>query len=153
MEIPLEHLRLHLTVVSGSVLLLFSSLVSILGMMPTTSKIPLNSAMPLATISSVRVSTMELMVGWCIFTIIMLIGTLRTHLALFGLFFTLTFAFLMLAISNYTGSASAQMAGGVFGLITATLAWYNAAAGLWNKGNSFIQLPLGHFPWAEKKNA
>lgn len=45
------------------------------------------------------------------------------------------------------------MAGGVFGLITATLAWYNAAAGLWNKGNSFIQLPLGHFPWAEKKNA
>jgi uncharacterized protein len=81
----------------------------------------------------------------------MLIATLRTHLALFGLFLTLVMAFLMLAIANYTGSAGAAKAGGVFGLITAALAWYNAAAGLWSKSNSFIKLPVGTFPWVEKK--
>jgi len=81
----------------------------------------------------------------------MLIATLRTHLALFGLFATLTLAFLMLAISEYLGgNAGFGKAGGYFGLITATLAWYNAASGLWNPTNSFIKLPVGHFPWAEK---
>ena len=98
--------------------------------------------------------TLALMtLGWCIFTAIMLVGTLRTNLALFGLFFTLTLAFLMLAISEYAGNTGCQKAGGYFGLITATLAWYNAAAGLWNPTNSFVKLPLGAFPWAEKKTA
>ena len=57
----------------------------------------------------------------------------------------------MLAIGNYLGGDENWLkAGGWFGLITALFAWYNAVAALWNPGNSFIQLPLGQFPWAEK---
>jgi succinate-acetate transporter protein len=91
------------------------------------------------------------MVGWCIFTFFMTIGTLRSSIAFFGLFFTLTMAFLCLAIGWYLGENTSWIkAGGGFGLVTALFAWYNAVAGLWNPGNSFIQLPLGQFPWAEK---
>ena len=85
------------------------------------------------------------------FTGFMTVGTLRSSVAFFGLFFTLTMAFLMLAIGYYRGKDTNFIkAGGYFGLITALFAWYNALSGVWNKGNSFIQLPVGQFPWAEK---
>ena len=81
----------------------------------------------------------------------MTVGTLRSSVAFFGLFFTLTMAFLLLAIGYYLGeNESFIKAGGWFGLVTAMFAWYNALTGLWNTGNSFIALPLGQFPWAEK---
>ena len=85
------------------------------------------------------------------FTAFLTVATLRSSVAFFGLFFTLTMAFLMLAISNYMGGeVNFQKAGGAFGLVTAMFAWYNALAGVWNTSNSFITLPLGQFPWAEK---
>ena len=60
-------------------------------------------------------------------------------------------AFLCLAIGYYLGeNINWIKAGGWFGLATALFAWYNAVAALWNQGNSFIQLPVGQFPWAEK---
>ena len=60
-------------------------------------------------------------------------------------------AFLLLAIGFYLGeNESFIKAGGWFGLVTALFAWYNALTGLLNKGNSFITLPLGQFPWAER---
>jgi uncharacterized protein len=60
-------------------------------------------------------------------------------------------AFLMLAIGYYMGENKTFIkAGGYFGLCTALLAWYNAIAGLLNRGNSFLTIPLGRFPWAEK---
>jgi len=81
----------------------------------------------------------------------MTIGTLRSSIAFFGLFFTLTMAFLMLAIGQYLGDSVPWIkAGGYFGLFSALFAWYNACAGIWNTGNSWITLPLGQFPWAEK---
>jgi succinate-acetate transporter protein len=42
--------------------------------------------------------------------------------------------------------------GGYLGLIGSLFAWYNAMAALWNIENSWISLPLGQFPWAEKTN-
>lgn len=60
-------------------------------------------------------------------------------------------AFLMLAIGYYMEETGIWIKlGGYFGLCTALLAWYNALAGLLNKGNSFLTIPLGQFPWAEK---
>ena len=57
----------------------------------------------------------------------------------------------MLAIGHYDPTNVAWIrAGGYFGLITAMFAWYNAVAIIWNQGNSYITLPLGEFPWAEK---
>jgi len=91
------------------------------------------------------------LICWCLFTAFLTVATLRSSVAFFGLFFTLTMAFMMLAISYYKGGDVAfQKAGGWFGLITALFAWYNAVAGVWNTGNSWITLPLGQFPWAEK---
>lgn len=59
-------------------------------------------------------------------------------------------AFLLLAIGYYRGEDETFLkAGGWFGLVTALLAWYNALAGLLNRGNSFITVPLGTFPWAD----
>ena len=75
--------------------------------------------------------------GWFIFTTVMLICTLRTTVAFVFLFATLDIAFLCLACENFAaanGNASAkdhlQTAGGVFGILAAFAAWYNALAGL-----------------------
>ena len=84
----------------------------------------------------------------------MLVGTIRSSVAFFGLFFTLTMAFLLLAIGFYLGENMIWIkAGGWFGLVTALLAWYNAVASVWNEGNSYITVPLGKFPWAESQTS
>ncbi|KAJ5989463.1 hypothetical protein N7481_004673 [Penicillium waksmanii] len=42
-------------------------------------------------------------------------------------------------------------AGGLFALLGAFLAWYNALAGIADSSNSFFLVPVIHFPWSEKK--
>ena len=61
--------------------------------------------------------------------------TLRSSVAFFMLFFTLDLAFLMLGCAQFTfvdgaPSPSLKKAGGMFGLLAAFLAWYNALAGI-----------------------
>jgi len=91
------------------------------------------------------------LICWFIFTLFLCVGTLRSSIAFFGLFFTLAMAFMMLAIGYYKGeNVNFIKAGGWFGLLAALFAWYNAVAALWNPGNSFIRLPVGQFPWAER---
>jgi uncharacterized protein len=75
--------------------------------------------------------------GWFIFTTLLLLCTLKSTLAFFLLFFTLDIAFLMLSCENYAANIGAlaakdnlQLAGGVFGMLAAFLAWYNALAGI-----------------------
>lgn len=41
-------------------------------------------------------------------------------------------------------------AGGVFGILAAFLAWYNAFAGIADSSNSFFVVPVVHFPWSDK---
>lgn len=75
--------------------------------------------------------------GWFIFTTLLLLCTLRSTAAFFMLFFTVDLAFLCLTCESYaTSSGKAavalglQRAGGVFGMLAAFLAWYNALAGM-----------------------
>lgn len=75
--------------------------------------------------------------GWFIFTTILLLCTLRSTIMFFSLFFTLDLAFLFLACAHFAadnGSTDAakglKKAGGVFGMLAAFLAWYNAFAGI-----------------------
>jgi hypothetical protein len=83
----------------------------------------------------------------------MTVGTIRSSITNFGLFLTLGFAFLSLAIGHYRGGDQVYLKmGGYLGLISASLGWYLVCAGIWNKGNSYITLPLGEFSWAEKKD-
>ncbi|KAB8287905.1 hypothetical protein EYC80_010263 [Monilinia laxa] len=96
------------------------------------------------------------LMGWFIFTTILLICTLRSTVAFFLLFFTLDLAFLMLGIGHLQAdSAGAPQsgsikAGGYFGLFAAFIAWYNALAGLADDSNSFFVIPVAHFPWSVK---
>ncbi|KAL8293625.1 hypothetical protein RQP46_000326 [Phenoliferia psychrophenolica] len=65
--------------------------------------------------------------GWMIFTFIMWIASLRSSVALSGVFFFLTITFLLLGVSYFVpASPGIGTAGGVFGLITAFNAWSKA---------------------------
>ncbi|KAF7554493.1 hypothetical protein G7046_g6799 [Stylonectria norvegica] len=95
--------------------------------------------------------------GWFIFTTILLLCTLKSTVMFFLLFFTVDLCFLMLACESYAGdmgNATAQLAlqkaGGVFGMIAAFLAWYNALAGIQDSSNSFFQVPVFHLPWSDQ---
>jgi succinate-acetate transporter protein len=81
--------------------------------------------------------------------------TLRSTVMFFMLFFTLDIAFLCLGIAyldldNGAPRIGAVKAGGVFGILAAFLAWYNAFAGIADSSNSFFVVPVLHFPWSEK---
>lgn len=95
------------------------------------------------------------LMGWFIFTFILLICTLRSTVAFFFLFFSLDLAFLMLGIGylQHDGQHPQEqciIAGGAFGLMAAFTAWYNALAGIADSSNSFFVIPVAHFPWSEK---
>lgn len=73
--------------------------------------------------------------GWFIFNTILVLCTLRSTLAFFLLFFFLDLALLLLAIAylhldDGAPRLACNKAGGVFGLFSAFMAWYNAFAGI-----------------------
>lgn len=43
-----------------------------------------------------------------------------------------------------------QIAGGVFGILAAFAAYYNALAGLVDSSNSFFTIPVIYLPWSEQ---
>ncbi|CAK4031684.1 Acetate permease A [Lecanosticta acicola] len=99
------------------------------------------------------------LMGWFIFTFLLLLLTLRSTVAFFFLFFTLDLAFLMLGIAyldygvtagTAAPNATLLKAGGGFGILAAFAAWYNALAGMADSSNSFFIIPVAHFPWSEK---
>jgi succinate-acetate transporter protein len=83
------------------------------------------------------------LLGWAIFTFLMLLGTFRQNLAVLGVFLFLTLTFLALAIGAFAGSGGAtwNQIGGWLGIITALLAWYTALAGVLVSTKSPFQLP------------
>jgi len=93
------------------------------------------------------------LMGWFIFTTILVFCTLKSTVAFFLLFFFLDLTFLLLGIGYLQGGGDAPdpkivKAGGLFGLLAAFLAWYNALAGIADTSNSFFILPVIHFPWS-----
>ncbi|CAI7665565.1 unnamed protein product [Penicillium palitans] len=94
------------------------------------------------------------MLAWFIFTTLMLLCTLKSSLAMFSLFFFLDMNYLLLGIAHIQCSShgaipiAVQKAGGVFGILAAFSAWYNAFAGIYNLNNGFFIVPLGHFSWS-----
>ena len=83
------------------------------------------------------------LMGWFIFTFLLLICTLRSTVAFFSLFFTLDLAFLFLGIGYLQNDGTHPQsgcikAGGYFGLFAAFLAWYNALAGIADNSNRWV---------------
>jgi hypothetical protein len=83
------------------------------------------------------------LMGWFIFTFILLLCTLRSTVAFFFLFFTLDMAFLLLGIGYLKNDGTHPqdgciVAGGAFGLMAAFAAWYNALAGIADSSNRYV---------------
>lgn len=91
------------------------------------------------------------LVGWFIFTFFMMLMTLKSTVAFFSVFFLLSITFLLLAISEFTGKSAVKKAGGVFGLLTAFAAWYNAYAGIATPQNSYITIKAIELPDLQDK--
>ena len=66
------------------------------------------------------------LLGWTIFTFIMLLGSLKTNVAFIGVFFFLTLTFLALTIAEFGGGTGWGQIGGWIGTITAALGAYTA---------------------------
>ncbi|WPK23274.1 hypothetical protein PUMCH_000509 [Australozyma saopauloensis] len=91
------------------------------------------------------------LVGWFIFTFFMCVMTLKSTVGFFLLFFCLSITFLLLAISEFKGSVPVKKAGGIFGIITAFLAWYNAYAGIANSQNTYLTVKAIPLPNLQDK--
>lgn len=80
---------------------------------------------------------------WAIITFIFLLGTFRSSVALFLVFFFLEITFWLLAAGHYTGHKTVTKAGGGMGVVTAFTAFYTALAGLLTRETSWILIPTG----------
>ncbi|RIB06224.1 hypothetical protein C2G38_1985959 [Gigaspora rosea] len=72
------------------------------------------------------------LLGWTIFTFLLFIASFRTNAGIMVLFLFLDLTFLFLTIGTFTATTTTvpTKIGGVLGIITALIAWYNALAGL-----------------------
>jgi len=94
--------------------------------------------------SALHVAVGLYLLGWTIFTGLMLLGTLRSNVALITVFALLFVTFLLLAISELGGGISSlTVLGGYFGILTALAAWYTALAGVLASTKSVFTLPVG----------
>jgi succinate-acetate transporter protein len=82
------------------------------------------------TTSAIDTAVGCFLLGWTIFTAIMLIAALQTNRALILVFAVLLLTFALLTLAKFDASTTMDHAGGWTGLATAALAWYTALAGL-----------------------
>lgn len=81
---------------------------------------------------------------WILFTLYMLIGSLRTNVAVVIAFLLVEATLIPLVIGNASGSEGAVHLGGWFGIALAVEVWYIAAAEVLNHQFGRTVLPLGH---------
>ncbi|CAI5758464.1 unnamed protein product [Candida verbasci] len=79
------------------------------------------------------------LLGWAIFTLMIFLTTLKSTVSFSSLFFFLFLTFLLLAGGELSGRVGVSRAGGVMGIITAFIAWWNALAGTATPLNSYVQ--------------
>ena len=80
--------------------------------------------------------------GWTIFTLYMLVCTLRLNGMLIAVFGVLTLTFIALALGDLMNNANFSKVGGYLGLATAVLAWYGSFAGVINASWKRVVLPV-----------
>jgi succinate-acetate transporter protein len=82
------------------------------------------------------------LLAWGIFTLYMIVASLRVSGAVAAVFILLTVTFFLLAIGAYQSSAGWTKAGGWFGVATAAVAWYASFAGVTNTTFKRVVLPV-----------
>jgi len=83
---------------------------------------------------------------WTIFTVYMLLASMRTSGAIMAVFLLLALTFLFLCIGAYSANGGMTQIGGWLGLITALAAWYASFAGVFNSTAKRAVMPT--FPRA-----
>jgi succinate-acetate transporter protein len=85
--------------------------------------------------------------AFAVFNLYMLIGSMRVNAAVFAVFLTLQITEIVLVIGffnlSHGGTAWWLHAGGWCGVVTAAVAWYTSAAGVWNGVSGRSMLPVG----------
>jgi succinate-acetate transporter protein len=85
--------------------------------------------------------------AFAVFNLYMLIGSTRVNTAVFLVFFTLQVTEVVLVIGffnlSHGGTPWWLHAGGWCGIVTAAVAWYTSAAGVWNGVAGRTLLPVG----------
>jgi uncharacterized protein len=85
--------------------------------------------------------------AFAVFNTYMLIGSTRVNTAVFGVFLTLEITEILLVIGffniSHGGTEWWLHAGGWAGIVTAGVAWYASAAGVWNGVAGRVMLPVG----------
>jgi len=82
--------------------------------------------------------------AWMVITFLFFLASLRKSVGLTSLFFTLTVTFLLLAVGNYQKSDGILKTGGVFGIVTAMIAYYCGLAELLTDDDLFT-IPIGKY--------
>lgn len=82
------------------------------------------------------------LLAWTIFTLYMLIGTLRLNGLLVGVFTALSATFVLLTIGAFAQLPAVTHLGGYVGLLTALLAWYGSFAGVMNATAGRVVVPV-----------
>jgi hypothetical protein len=85
--------------------------------------------------------------AFAVFNTYMLIGSMRVNAAVFMVFLTLEITEILLVIGffniSHGGTEWWLHAGGWAGVITAGVAWYTSAAGVWNGTAGRVVIPVG----------
>lgn len=82
------------------------------------------------------------LLGWTIFTVYMLVASLRVNAAVAAVFLLLSFTFILLTIADYGSYTGLGKAGGYMGLATAAAAGYASFAGVVNATWGRVVLPV-----------
>lgn len=75
---------------------------------------------------------------WVIWILIVVLITMKSALVFFLMFLFLDLTFIFLACAEITGRVGVALGGGVIGVITAFIAWYNGFVGTTTHFNSYI---------------
>jgi succinate-acetate transporter protein len=96
-----------------------------------------------ASETDVKLATGLFLVGWALFTLYMLVASLRTNAGLISVFATLFLTFLLLALADLLGASGLAVVGGIVGLVSALCAWYTSAAIVTNETWGRTVMPVG----------
>ncbi|KAH9960038.1 GPR1/FUN34/yaaH family-domain-containing protein [Lactifluus volemus] len=98
------------------------------------------SANPAQEVDAIAIYLM----AWAVVTFLFFLASLRKSVGLTVLFFCLTTTFLVLSLADFQKNDSIGKAGGVFGIITALVAYYCGLSELLTDDDLFT-LPLGKY--------
>jgi succinate-acetate transporter protein len=84
-----------------------------------------------------------ILLAWAIFNTYMLIWSMAVNWAVFGVFLTLELTEIILFAGNFATSSGWIKFGGYVGVLTALVAWYTSAAGVFNGMRGRAVVPVG----------